>query len=98
MGVGMNLYRDKIYINGVEIPAKVYVHSMETKAGQGGGISEVSLTITIAPSQYRRLPQPFNELLWRDARFDRRGIVIPIIALGRVDHYEITAVSPMTPG
>lgn len=95
----MNLYREKIVIPGGHvIRAKVYVMDVATKATTGGPLSTVIITVTVPPSQRARIPDSVPSLQWRGATFYRRGIIVPIVALGKVDHYEITAVSEDTPG
>lgn len=90
----MNLYREKIILSGgVTVSAKVYVMDAKTVATRGGPMSEVIVTVTIPPSQRRKILTTTREFTWRQATFYIRGMVVPIVALGRVDHYEITGVS-----
>lgn len=91
-------YRDKItFENNATLRANVYVLNTEVRASTGGAIERVIITVTIPPSERQNVPVEGHSFDWQGATFYRRGIIVPIMALGRVDHYEITAVSDESP-
>ena len=92
----MNFYRDKITVNGETIRANVYVASTNTKLGGGAGTSLLSntvITVTVPPSKGRSISPIQRDIEWKGANFIVQGRVVLIMALGRVDHYHITAMT-----
>ena len=94
-GHDMNFYRDKVTINGETVRANVYVASTDTKlSGSGTNFLNMTLiTVTIPPSRGKKLPVDLGRLEWRGLHFFVQGQVVPIMALGRVDHFQITATT-----
>ena len=91
----MNFYRDKVTINDETVRANVYVASTDTKlSGSGTNFLNMTLiTVTIPPSRGKKLPVDLARLEWRGLHFFVQGQVVPIMALGRVDHFQITATT-----
>src|SRR5690625_6238320 len=91
----MNFYRDKITVNGETIRANVYVASTDTKLSGSGTdfLNMTVITVTIPPSRGKKLPVDLGRLQWRGLHFFVQGQVVPIMALGRGDHFQITATT-----
>src|SRR5690625_5382127 len=91
----MNFYRDKVTINDETVRANVYVASTDTKlSGSGTDFLNMTLiTVTIPPSRGKKLPVDLGRLQWRGLHFFVQGQVVPIMALGRGDHFQITATT-----
>lgn len=90
----MNYYRDKVTIDGKTIRANVYVASTDTVLGGAAGASTLNvtvITVTVAPSRGRELSPNLERLTWQGGLYIVQGRVVPIMALGRVDHYRIVA-------
>src|SRR5690625_7184874 len=77
------------------VRANVYVASTDTKlSGSGTDFLNMTLiTVTIPPSRGKKLPVDLGRLQWRGLHFFVQGQVVPIMALGRVDHFQITATT-----
>lgn len=88
----MNMYRDRVTVNDRVIRANVYVMSTQQRMTHNEGLREAILIVTIPPSQRRYVPDDLTEFYWHGRQFYVEGLVIPIMALGRVDHYEFTGV------
>src|SRR5690625_5643110 len=91
----MNFYRDKITVNGETIRANVYVASTDTKLSGSGTdfLNMTVITVTIPPSRGKKLPVDLGRLQWRGLHFFGQGQIVPIMALSRVDHFQITATT-----
>src|SRR5699024_12620838 len=89
----MNFYRDKITVNGETIRANVYVASTDTKLGGSGTdfLNMTVITVTIPPSRGKKLPVDLGRLQWRGLKIFVQSKIIPNMALGRVNHCQITA-------
>src|SRR5690625_6466313 len=91
----MNFYRDKVTIHGETVRANVYVASTDTKlSGSGTDFLNITLiTVTIPPSRGKKLPVDLGRLQWRGLHFFVQGPVVPLTALRRVDHFQVTATT-----
>lgn len=92
----MNFYRDKITIKDKTIRANVYVASTDTMLGGAASSSMLNvtvITVTVPPSQGRNIDRNLDRLQWAGGTYIVQGAVVPIMALGRVDHYRIVAQS-----
>lgn len=92
----MNFYRDKITANGKTIRANVYVATTDTILGGAASshlLNVTVITVTVPPSQGRDLRSNLERIEWAGATYIVQGNVVPIMALGRVDHYRIVAQS-----
>src|SRR5690625_6128368 len=92
----MNFYRDKVTINGETIRANVYVASTDTKLSGSGTdfLNMTVITVTIPPSRGKKLPVDLGRLQWRGLHLFVQGQVVPLMALGRGHHFQITATTP----
>lgn len=92
----MNFYRDKITAANRTIRANVYVASTDTVLGGAASthlLNVTVITVTVPPSQGRNLSPSLRQIEWAGATYIVQGNVVPIMALGRVDHYRIVAQS-----
>lgn len=93
----MNMYRDSIELeDGRKVKAKVYVMSTQLRITRTEGLREAIIVVTIPPSQRRYVPSNLTSFHWQGNYFYIEGLVVPIMALGRVDHYELTGVGRRT--
>lgn len=92
----MNFYRDKITADSRTIRANVYVATTDTILG-GAASTQLRnvtvITVTVPPSQGRDLSPSLDRIKWAGATYIVQGNIVPIMALGRVDHYRIMAQS-----
>lgn len=89
----MNFYRDKITIRGSTVRANVYVASTDRLLSGQHALNKTVITVTIPPSRGRALEGYLDRLTWQGREYNVEGLVVPIMALGRVDHYRIVASS-----
>lgn len=92
----MNFYRDKITAGTRTIRANVYVATTDTILGGSASTQVLNvtvITVTVPPSQGRDLSPSLDRIEWAGATYIVQGNIVPIMALGRVDHYRIVAQS-----
>lgn len=99
----MMIYRDKVTVSGTEIRANVYVLSTGTKLRNGAdsGINWAAstvATVSLSPAERAKLSDRPTIWLWKGGEYYLQGNIIPIVALGRVDHYEATVMHTIAGG
>lgn len=87
----MNFYRDKITVKGRTIRANVYVASTDRILSGQHSLNKTVITATVPPSRGKDLEGYLERITWQGRDYLVEGLVVPIMALGRVDHYRITA-------
>lgn len=86
------MYRDRVSISGGEpIRANVYVVSAASIVSNGGLYDKRTIIVSISPRQVIAI-EPANSLTWRGEEYLVQDSAVPIMALGRLDHWEITAI------
>ena len=84
-------YRDRVALDGQPHRANVWVLSATSlMAGQTDRIDRNVMTVSIPATP----PPPDNpaKLAWRGREYNVQGRPMPIMALGRLDHWEVNAV------
>lgn len=91
----MNFYRDKVTIRGTATRANVYVASTDRVLSGGNALNKTVITVTIPPSKGKALLEQgqISRIIWQGSEYNVEGLMVPIMALGRVDHYRITAAN-----
>lgn len=86
------MYRQKVTIgDGSPIRANVYVLSQAQSYAKGGNLKETVISVTLPP---RRGPEikSAERVTYEGETFRVQGYPVPIHALGRLDHWEITGL------
>lgn len=89
----MNFYRDKVTIRGSTVRANVYVASTDRVLSGQHALNKTVITVTIPPSKGKALEGYLDKITWSGRDYNVEGLVVPIMALGRVDHYRIVAAN-----
>lgn len=83
-------YRDKVTIAGETLRANVYSISAAS-AYVNHGILDEHVIIVSLPAKRKSVAQIATRLDWMGGTYFVEGQARPIMALGRLDHWEITA-------
>lgn len=89
------IYRDSITADGETVRANIYVLSTNAKAAGGigaGVLAQTVLTVSMPPGERAKLASLPQRWIWRGGTYFIQGVIVPIVALGRVDHYEVTVM------
>lgn len=87
------IYRDKVQLDGGDlIRANVRVASNITRFEQTGAMDKIGIQVSFPPSSTRPITS-VAAVTWLGRTYATQGQPIPIMALGRLDHWEISAVS-----
>lgn len=83
------MYRDKITIADNTYRANVWVLSTSTKVADSSLLNTTIVTVAV-PVKYGEALSTVSRFTWRGREYVVRGEAVPIIALGRLDHWEMT--------
>lgn len=83
-------YRDKVAIAEQALRANVYSLSAASAWANGGPMDEHVIIVSL-PAKRGSIAQIANYVDWMGTRYNVQGQARPIMALGRLDHWEITA-------
>lgn len=86
------MYRDKVQLDGgAPIRANVRVASNVTKYEQTGAMDKIGILVSLPPKKARPISS-VAEITWMNRVYKTQGEPVPIMALGRLDHWEISAM------
>lgn len=83
------MYRDKIVVGDKTYRANVWVLSTSAKVADASLMNTTIVTVAL-PVKYGEALSTITLFKWRGREYSVRGDAVPIVALGRLDHWEMT--------
>ena len=84
-------YRDRVELDGQRHRANVWVLSASTLMSGREWIDRNAISVSVPATP--EPPADPKHVIWRGTQYHVQGRPMPIMALGRLDHWEINAAS-----